>query len=583
MVNTLMAVLTGLCALVFSAAPLAATGNALIVETDQTEIYQGDVLTVTVKGTMKLDINLSNLFSFDLSDMPAPDIEAVEPDFEILAQNQHYSVRTVNSDMIGEITWTYQLAPTRTGELTIPALTFRDSRSEPVTITVQEGSAPAAGAQARDSFIELSADKAEVYVQEQLVLSVQLYFSGNLIRGELSEPQHPDAIIESLGKQQEFTRYRDGVRYRVVERRYAIFPQQPGELSLAPIRFEGQARDASGQLRFLRNQQQLYSVPVKPVPASYPDNQAWLPANQLSLTETGLPLGETLEAGSNLSRQITLQAGGLPSEALPDVEPAVPDAIRAYPEQPVRNTETTPEGLRSALQQTTAMVPVTAGEVTLPAIRVPWWNTSTDTLEYATLPERQYRITGDSAIVMPQLDEDRAPEASTAEATPVEPVDAVTGSFWFWSTLALSGLWLATLALWWRARARRSAPSTPDHTAGDLKERQIFDQLQHSIRLGSPEATGLLVRWVRIRFRQPTLVSLNDVLNYLEKTTGSTDFSDAVSKYQQGLYAAAGGRVEEIDRQRLLAALAGLKQRKASGGGGRDDLSPLYPDQLVSS
>src|SRR5699024_3818088 len=153
-----------------------------------------------------------------------------EPDFDILARNQHYSVQTVNGEMTGEITWTYQLAPKKTGKLTIPPLPFKDSTSKPVTIDVISGTPPdegASGQASRRGFIELSADKDELYVQEQLVLTIRLFFNGNLIRGELSEPEAPDAIVEPLGKQREFSRYRDGVRYRVVERKYALFPQQP--------------------------------------------------------------------------------------------------------------------------------------------------------------------------------------------------------------------------------------------------------------------------------------------------------------------------------------------------------------------
>ncbi|WP_254774538.1 BatD family protein [Marinobacter sp. AC-23] len=97
----------------------------LTAEPDRTQLYQGEVLTLTVKGTTKIDINLTNLFDFDLSSLPSPDIEKVAPDFDILARNQRYSIRTVNGDMVGEITWTYQLAPKSTGELTIPALTFQ--------------------------------------------------------------------------------------------------------------------------------------------------------------------------------------------------------------------------------------------------------------------------------------------------------------------------------------------------------------------------------------------------------------------------------------------------------------------------
>ncbi len=454
MVKRLLTSAVGLWLLLVMTAP-AAWANALTVEPDRTQLYEGEVLTLTVKGAMKIDINLTNLFSFDLSQLPSPNIEEVEPEFEILARNQRYSVQTVNNEMVGEITWTYQLAPTRSGTLTIPELTFQDSSSSPVTVEVLDGSPPNQPAPSRDSFIELSADKAEVYVQEQLILTIQLYFSGNLIRGELSEPEHPEAIIESLGKQREFARYRNGTRYRVVERRYAIFPQQPGELSLAPISFEGQARDASGQLRFLRDRQQLFDVQVKPVPDQYPAGQPWLPAAGITLSEEGLPSTGELSAGTNLNRKLTLQALGLPSEALPALPQTVPDAIRNYPEQPLRNTETTPDGLRSTLQQISALVPVQAGDAVLPAIRIPWWNTETDELEYAELPERRYQIDGGRAIVTPPIEDVRPPAGDQTPATAVENPATGESSFWFVSTIVMTGLWLMTAAFWWFSGRQR--------------------------------------------------------------------------------------------------------------------------------
>ncbi|MDX1816190.1 MAG: BatD family protein, partial [Marinobacter sp.] len=335
MVKRILATLTGLC-LLLALVP-ASYADGLTVEPDRTRLYEGEVLTVTVKGTMKLDINLSNLFNFDLSELPAPDIDKVKPDFEILGQNQRYSIRTVNNDMVGEITWTYQLAPTKTGKLTIPALTFKDSTSKPVTIEVVSGSPPdQKNSAARDSFIELSADKDQVYVQEQLILTIKLFFTGNLIRGELSEPEDPDTIIEPLGKQSEYTRYRDGIRYRVVERRYALYPQKPGELKLPPIRFEGQARTPEGQLKFLRDSQEFFAVTVKDIPADF-TGDTWLPASDLSLEESGLPSTGKVDTGENLTRTLTLKASGLPAETLPPLPDKAPDGIRAYPEQPQRS------------------------------------------------------------------------------------------------------------------------------------------------------------------------------------------------------------------------------------------------------
>ena len=556
--------------------------DRLVVEPDRTQLYEGEVLTLTVKGSMKIDINLSNLFSFDLSQLPSPDIEKVEPDFEILARNQRYSVQTVNNEMVGEITWTYQLAPARTGTLTIPELTFKDSVSDPVDIEVISGTPPDQPAASRDSFIELSADKAEVYVQEQLVLTIQLFFSGNLIRGELSEPEHPDAIIESLGKQREFTRYRDGIRYRVVERRYAIFPQTAGTLTLEPIRFEGQARDASGQLRFLRDRQQLYDVPVKPVPAGYPDNQPWLPARSLTLSDEGLPSTQELAVGSNLSRKVTLQARGLPAEALPPIAQEVPDAIRSYPEQPLRNTETTPEGLRATLQQATALVPVQAGETTLPAIRIPWWNTETNQLEEAVLPERRLRITGDHATAAPPAqtpDDSAAPTELPVTTSPdtASGSDASGNPLWLWGTVVFAVLWLLTLALWWRARQTPASGHNEPEDDSIKNERQAFEALLAAVRRGSGETSTLLLRWARLRFPQHSFDSVSDLF----KLTEDSSLKTAFDRFQAGLYSGQHRTHGENARQQLQRELESLRRNTGQGNeASSPDLPPLYPASL---
>ncbi|MGC8119362.1 BatD family protein [Marinobacter sp. VGCF2001] len=559
--------------------PVAASATEkLTVEPDRTQLYEGEVLTLTVKGSMKIDINLSNLFSFDLSQLPSPDIEKVEPDFEILARNQRYSVQTVNNEMVGEITWTYQLAPTRTGALSIPALTFKEAVSDPVSIEVISGTPPDQSPATRDSYIELSADKAEVYVQEQLVLTIQLFFSGNLIRGELSEPQHPDAIIESLGQQREFTRYRDGIRYRVVERKYAIFPQTPGTLTLAPIRFEGQARDAAGKLRFLRDQQQLYDVPVKPVPQAYPENQPWLPASNLAVLDEGLPSGEPVSVGSNLSRTLTLQAEGLPAEALPPIRQQVPEAIRSYPEQPVRNTETTADGLNARLQQVTALVPVKSGDVILPSVRVPWWNTDTDQLEEAVLPERRIRIAGSGQTIPPQAPTTEKPEKAPSQEPARAPGPDTSQGIWVWSTMALAVLWLATLALWWQTRRRTTPPGDTEADSATANERQAFQALLSAIDQKAGQTSAYLLRWARLRFPKQTFHQVSDLV----KLTNDQHLGAAFEHFQASLYSGQPTSGTDEAREQLKQALHKLRKHNPehptqSGS----DLAPLYPADLT--
>lgn len=577
MVKRILATMTGLWLLLALAFPACA--GELSVEPDRKQLYEGEVLTVTVKGTMELDINLSNLFEFDLSQLPAPDIEKVEPDFEILARNQQYSIRTVNSQMIGEITWTYQLAPARTGELTIPELTFRDATSEPVTVEVVPGSGPDQGPEVRDSFVELSADKAEVYVQEQLTLTVRLFFTGNLIRGELSEPEHPHAIIESLGKQQEYTRYRDGVRYRVVERRYAVFPQRTGELDLPPIRFEGQARTQEGKLRFLRDNEEFFAVPVKPVPDEF-TGDTWLPASDLSLDESGLPPTLQVDMGENLTRRITLKANDLPSEALPPLPEDTPSGIRAYPDQPERSTQVTPEGLVSTLEQTVALVPVQAGEMTLPEVRIAWWDTETDSQQVAVIPARTLSVKDTGAAAVPPSPE--SPEngsATTSTTTEPEPGTSreANGSIWAWVSLALAIVWAATVAgWWWSGKNGRGSNKQPASHEVDSNERLLFDDLIVAARKGSAETPRFLIRWMQHRHPDQLFHTAGDVVKFLGDDTLATE----LEHLQADLFAGQGRSDSgETDRQALVRALEQIRRRKPKTTGG-DGLRPLYPDNL---
>lgn len=423
----------------------------------------------------------------------------------------------------------------------------------------------------RDAFIELSADKAEVYLQEQLVLTVRLFFSGNLVRGELSEPEHPDAVIESLGKQQDYTRFRDGIRYRVVERRYAVFPQETGTLVLPPIRFDGQTVASDGTLQRLRREQQLYEVPVNDIPEAYPENQPWLPASALTLTQEGLP-DSALDVGSNLSVKTTLEAEGLTAQALPGVRRAYPDTLKQYPEQPLKHTRSTPEGLQASLQQSTALVPLKPGEATIPSFRLAWWNTETDQLEYATLPARTLSVTGQPATTI-----EARPQADTEASQRATGAAEGKASGWFWATLVLSLLWLATLAAWWLSgRTRRRAPATQSRKTPVTGEQQVFEQLIQSIQAGSERTSGLLLQWAGRRFPDRQLTTCRDLIESFE----AVELEHCLKRYQQCLFSAEGSDVEPALKKQLVAAVKDLRNTKKGRGGQAEPLAPLYPDGL---
>ncbi len=564
---------------------LVANANAsekLSVEPDRTQLYQGEALTLTVKGTLTIDLNLSNLFDFDTSNLPQPDIGKVEDDFEIIGQNQQYSIRTVNGEMIGEVTWTYQLAPRKPGKLTIPSLTFRDATSDPIPIEVTDRNPPEQSNSSRDSFIELSADKDSVYVQEQLVLTVKLFFNGNMVRGELSEPSHPNAIIEALGKQTEYTRYRDGTRYRVVERRYAIFPQQPGELSLPPIRFEGQTRDASGRLKFLRDSKQLFTVPVKEIPDEF-TGKTWLPATELTLSASGLPNNPAIDAGQNLSRTLSLVAEGLPAEALPPFSHDAPPGVKAYPDSPERTTVPTKQGLTAKLAQTIALVPVKGGEVTLPEIRIPWWDTDSDSQKIAVIPARELKVkaaAGEVNTASNQAENTGATQPAPQPKSSVAPTASATNEPWIWKAMALIllSVWIITVfAWWWYTKRVKAAPEpSAQTTTNNGSEKALFRVLCESARAGAPETPDHLVRWVQHCHPERSVVSLEDVFRLLDNNQAEKE----IRRLQARAFSQNRDGAESWQGDPLVTALSECRKRMIGRPSAKNPLPPLYPDEL---
>lgn len=462
-----------------------------------------------------------------------PDFSPLEKDFQVLSTSTSTSMNIVNTQITRTKQWRLTLMPVNAGNLVIPAISFGRDKSPQTSLTVIQAGNAAPGQDSPDIFIDVEAVPVSAYVQSEVIYTVKLYRAVATSNETLSEPDvsQGSAIIELLDADRSHDTFVQGRRYAVFERSYAIYPQVSGNLLIGPARFQGQLSAASPFSldpfgpggRTIVRQSEAIELQVDPVPAAYRDGY-WLPAKDVKLTEKWSKNPLDLLPNEPVTRTITLAAQGLTASQLPEMQELLPDGFRQYPDQPELENRKTAEGITGVRQQKNAIIPARPGEYTLPEISLPWWNTETQALEYAVLPERRVQVAAaapDATIDTPlfpapaidtPVQEQAAPE--TGE-TSVAPTDASAGiSIWQWLTCILAVAWLATLGYILKNRNGSRAESPPSQTENVRETRKA---LERACRDDDPErAKTALLQWAKVRPQGSPASSLGD----LEKRGG---------------------------------------------------------------
>jgi hypothetical protein len=419
------------------------------------------------------------------------DLSPLQKDFDVLSNQQSSRLQIINGRMDSSKQWAIVLAPKRTGELTIPPLGLGKLRTEALTVQVRKASRSDKSGSALDVLLEAELDTTSVYVQAQVILTLRLLHSVALREGTLSKPEIGDAIVERLGDDRSYTTQRKGKRYEVIERRYALFPQRSGTLTIAAVTFTGKAPDSRAQqggggpfndpfgdpfnllqpLVAVRARSPELTVDVKARPAPVTATEPWLPARQLQLSESWSPEPPTFRVGEPVTRTLVLAAAGLTAAQLAVPELPALEGAKLYADQPTRRDDIGADGVSGTTEVKWAIVPSRTGTLTLPQIDVPWWNTQTQRREIASLPARQIKVMP-ATIASPQ------PAAGTA-ATPAASNNSLAAAAqegadpWRQATVAAVVAWLVTLALWLRARKGPVPRLSPEPATAAAPTRRI--------------------------------------------------------------------------------------------------------------
>lgn len=459
-----------------------------------------------------------------------PDLNPLKKDFDILGSGSGTNVEIINGHISSKEQMTVLLSPRHSGKIQIPALQWGGEQSAPIELDVGAAPGDKQPQSADHVFLTTSLAQKQPYVQAAVVLTVRLYADQPLYQATLDFPASSDVIVKQLGKDNVSNETRNGRNYQVIERKYLLFAQKSGQISLGGPVLDAEIADGSdpfgdvfkslgammGQTRPLHLNAKTIEMQVLPRPANI---NPWLPAQKVTLEETWGQDKTTVHAGEPLSRHLHIAALGLTGEQLPDPNTLIslPDGIKAYPDQ--AGIADSPEGntVMGSRDQNIALIATRAGHYVLPAVKLIWWDTVSNARRKAMLPE-------ETLDILP------APNGATPaphEAQPIARLKAPelpgkAASPWQWFSLVLGLLWLATLLVWWYSRRRNVVPVKQADKQQDKQQQAIpagsaFKAFQQACRANDPHAARRhLLAWASAIWRDDPPLGLNELSRRLQ-------------------------------------------------------------------
>lgn len=553
------------------------TANAQAVEIslDRTEVARGETVTLTIR-------------IYEQRQGMQLDLTPLTSQFDVLGTRTSSQIRSVNGAVDAWTDYIVTLFPLEEGEITIPSMEINGQTTDALTITVvNEG--PRSNQSSEELYLEIETNKDSLYVQEQLLFTVRLYYTINGIRNpQFTELEMKDSVIQLIGSPNQYEKLIDGMRYGVYEKRYVIFPQRSGLLEMPDILFRGEVTDGSSNFVFRNlNTRRVtafiegITIDVKERPAAVQSTDFWLPVSALTLEESWSTDINALKVGDSVIRTVTMTAEGLDGAVLPPFSDTEIEGLNLYPDPPQIERTFVDGAIVGTRIETTSMVSIDSGNVTIPEISIPWWNIEIDQLETTVIPATSLTIatiTGEIPAeqtvastenleellaTLPTVDQEMIDEQAAAEFIEVNAA-------WLNYTIVLA--FLIVLASIYKLviaenkqeineyiqqlRAQLAAKYSPENN-----EQIAYKQLVRACSTNDLNAIRqTLIRWCDHYFDERRAVNMENILQQTE----SSELQEHAKNIQSDLFqmGAEQNKATAFNSKQLLTLVAQLRKSK---------------------
>ncbi|HHF0526847.1 TPA: BatD family protein [Legionella anisa] len=491
---------------------------------------QVDPSQVSIDDSFSLILTQDNLQNGGV-----PDLTPLQKDFMILGTERRMNYSIINGQTQSSSEWSITLKPQKEGKLTIPPIKIGREYTKPTTIDVTTGTTPrnthsssTSSQKNKSIYLTTEVSKKNPYVNQQVIYKVSLYNSKHLLDASYQGPQVENALLVPLGEEKRYQTQKNGVTFLVEEQNYAIFPQKSGPLKIKPPVFTALIYDFNPER--VKATDKVMNIDVQPVPKEY-SGKVWLPAKQVKLMEQYENSTQTIAQGNTLIRTVILEGVGVPAQLLPTLNFAEIDGVNVYPEKGKDKNRVTYGELIGRTEIKVTYLFNKAGKITIPELKLPWFNTETGKEETAALPAKTFEVTPSSnaapAANTGQTDVTKNQNVTTQHTTkeksePTSPTQFI----WAWTIAALFACaWLVTLVLWgWQKRNRN---------AGKGQYKTALNTLHKACMQGNPQrARDALLKWAKLHWPDAPILNLTD----LTRLTTNASFKKQVQTLSQVLY-----------------------------------------------
>lgn len=408
--------------------------------------------------------------------------------------------------------------------------------------------------------------KESAYAQTPITYSIRLYRQVNLTQASITEPtvNDPDAMIEKLGDDREYQHVdQNGRLYRVIEQRYVVIPQLVGELIFSPVVFEGRILQGGNSFFHTKTQYSRMTsdekrVTIKPIPSPFRTNN-WLPAENVKAKIEWSSDPSKVQLGESITWTLTLTAQGCLAEQIPDVLLPIPSEFKHYQDKPQIENQMSAKSFTGVKKIKVALIPTKPGTISLPEIKIKWWDLKEDKEKETLVPGTTLHIepgliadAGDNITVLDTSMRDAlTPVKLETQSVIQAQSEPQTLPLWAWALIGLNGIWIigGVVYLLKKINFKRKKAKPDSKTC-------VRDQLKAACDANDPkQAEMLLLAWAAQTYPQIKPLNLIEIKKHAPES-----LQDPILQLYQALYSHKSPWVGED----LWAAFAAFNPKKGT-------------------